>query len=62
MIHGEDDPLVPLRAGVATARAIPGAELVGSPGWATTCRASCGRAYVDAIARNADRAATRQAA
>ena len=32
VIHGKNDPLVPFRAGVATARAIPGAELVAVPG------------------------------
>ena len=44
VIHGKNDPLVPFRAGVATARAIPGASWSRSRGWATTCRPSCGRA------------------
>ena len=32
VIHGEADPLVPLRGGRATAKAIPGAELITIPG------------------------------
>ena len=28
VIHGRDDPLIPLEAGLATARAVPGAELL----------------------------------
>jgi pimeloyl-ACP methyl ester carboxylesterase len=32
VVHGEDDPLVPLTAGEATAAAIPGAELWTVPG------------------------------
>lgn len=32
VIHGDDDPLVPLAAGEATARAIPGARLLVIPG------------------------------
>jgi pimeloyl-ACP methyl ester carboxylesterase len=32
VVHGEDDPLVPLAAGLATAAAIPGAELWTVPG------------------------------
>jgi pimeloyl-ACP methyl ester carboxylesterase len=34
VVHGEDDPLVPLAAGLATAAAIPGAELWTVPGMA----------------------------
>jgi len=33
VLHGEDDPLVKLAAGEATARHIPGAKLVTIPGW-----------------------------
>ena len=32
VIHGKKDPLVPFRGGAATARAIPGAELIAIPG------------------------------
>jgi pimeloyl-ACP methyl ester carboxylesterase len=32
VVHGEEDPLVPLAAGLATAAAIPGAELWTVPG------------------------------
>jgi pimeloyl-ACP methyl ester carboxylesterase len=28
VIHGRDDPLIPLEAGLDTARAVPGAELL----------------------------------
>ncbi|MDY7098690.1 MAG: alpha/beta fold hydrolase [Pseudomonadota bacterium] len=33
VLHGEDDPLVKLEAGIDTADAIPGARLVTIPGW-----------------------------
>ncbi len=61
VIHGEADPLVPLRAGIATARAIPGAELLKIPGMGHDMPRELWPTYVDAIARNADRAATRAA-
>jgi pimeloyl-ACP methyl ester carboxylesterase len=32
VVHGEDDPLVPLACGADTARRIPGAKLVAVPG------------------------------
>lgn len=32
VLHGEDDPLVPVECGQATARAVPGAKLVTVPG------------------------------
>ena len=62
VIHGEDDPLVPLRAGVATARAIRGAELIKIPGMGHDMPKELWPTYVDAIAKNADRAAARQPA
>lgn len=62
VIHGEADPLVPLRAGMATARAIPGAELVRIPGMGHDMPRELWPTYVDAIARNADRARERTAA
>ena len=62
VIHGEADPLVPLRAGIATTRAIPGAELVRIPGMGHDMPRELWPTYVDAIARNADRARERQPA
>ena len=41
VIHGEDDPLVDVSGGIATARAIPGAILKTIPGWDTIYRAHC---------------------
>jgi len=32
VLHGEDDPLVPVECGIATAKAVPGARLVTVPG------------------------------
>jgi pimeloyl-ACP methyl ester carboxylesterase len=60
VIHGEADPLVPLRAGIATAKAIPGAELVKIPGMGHDMPKELWPTFVDAIARNAERAATRR--
>ena len=62
VIHGESDPLVPLRAGLATARAISGAELVTIPGMGHDLPQALWPRFVEAIARNAERARTRQAA
>jgi pimeloyl-ACP methyl ester carboxylesterase len=62
VIHGESDPLVPLRAGLATARAIPGAELITIPGMGHDMPEALWPTYVEAIAKNAERAAERQAA
>jgi pimeloyl-ACP methyl ester carboxylesterase len=56
VIHGESDPLVPLRAGVATARAIPDAELVTIPGMGHDLPQALWPRFVEAIARNAERA------
>jgi pimeloyl-ACP methyl ester carboxylesterase len=58
VIHGESDPLVPLRAGVATAKAIPDAELITVPGMGHDLPKELWPRFVDAIARNAERAAT----
>ena len=55
VIHGESDPLVPLRAGLATARAIPGAELVTIPGMGHDLPEALWPRFVEAIARNAER-------
>ncbi len=62
VIHGEDDPLVPLRAGVATARAIPGAELIKIPGMGHDMPKELWPTFVEAIAKNAERAVVRQPA
>ena len=59
VIHGEKDPLVPFRAGVATARAIPGAQLVRLPEMGHDMPKQLWPTFVDAIAKNADRAAAR---
>ncbi len=62
VIHGEADPLVPLRAGIATARAIPNAELIKISGMGHDMPRELWPAYVDAIAKNAERAAVPQGA
>jgi pimeloyl-ACP methyl ester carboxylesterase len=62
VIHGEADPLVPLRAGLATARAIPDAELVRIPGMGHDMPRELWPTFVDAISRNAERARERAAA
>jgi pimeloyl-ACP methyl ester carboxylesterase len=62
VIHGEADPLLPVRAGVATAKAIPGAELIKIPGMGHDLPEELWPTFVDAIARNAERAAAPQAA
>jgi pimeloyl-ACP methyl ester carboxylesterase len=62
VIHGEADPLVPLRAGVATARAIPEAQLIKVPGMGHDMPRPLWPTFVDAITKNADRAAERQPA
>jgi pimeloyl-ACP methyl ester carboxylesterase len=62
VIHGESDPLVPLRAGLATARAIPGAELITIPGMGHDMPRELWPTFVEAIARNTERATARQAA
>jgi pimeloyl-ACP methyl ester carboxylesterase len=59
VIHGEQDPLVPLRAGQATARAIPGADLLTIPGMGHDLPRELWPTFADAIAKNADRAAAR---
>jgi pimeloyl-ACP methyl ester carboxylesterase len=63
VIHGRSDPLVPLRAGLATAKAIPNAELITIPGMGHDMPHELWPTFVEAIARNAQRArATRAAA
>jgi pimeloyl-ACP methyl ester carboxylesterase len=62
VIHGEADPLLPVRGGRATANAIPGAELITIPGMGHDLPKELWPTYVDAIARNAERAAEPSAA
>jgi pimeloyl-ACP methyl ester carboxylesterase len=62
VIHGEADPLVPLRAGIATARAIPDAELIKIAGMGHDMPRELWPTFVEAVARNADRAGARAAA
>jgi pimeloyl-ACP methyl ester carboxylesterase len=62
VIHGESDPLLPVRAGIATARAIPDAELITIPGMGHDMPRELWPTFVDAIATNAERAAAVQAA
>jgi pimeloyl-ACP methyl ester carboxylesterase len=57
VIHGRNDPLVPFRAGVATARAIPGAELLAFPGMGHDLPRDLWPRFTDALTKNAERAA-----
>jgi pimeloyl-ACP methyl ester carboxylesterase len=61
VIHGTNDPLVPLRGGRATAKAIPGAELVEIPGMGHDLPREVWPRVVDAIVRNTERATERSA-
>ena len=56
VIHGSDDPLIPLRGGRATARAIPNAELIEIPGMGHDLPRQVWPQLVDAIWRNTERA------
>jgi pimeloyl-ACP methyl ester carboxylesterase len=58
VIHGTDDPLVPFRGGVATARAIPGSEFVAIPGMGHDLPREIWPRLIEAVAKNEDRAAT----
>ena len=59
VIHGTRDPLVPLRAGRATARAIPGARLVEIPGMGHDLPRGVWPTIVEAVVDNAARARAR---
>jgi pimeloyl-ACP methyl ester carboxylesterase len=56
VIHGREDPLIRLRAGHATARAIPGAELVEIPGMGHDLPPEVWPRVIGAIVRNTARA------
>jgi pimeloyl-ACP methyl ester carboxylesterase len=62
VIHGKDDPLVPFRGGLATARAIPGAKLVAIPGMGHDLPREVWPQVIDEIAATAARAAQPQPA
>jgi pimeloyl-ACP methyl ester carboxylesterase len=56
VIHGEDDPLVTVSGGEATARAVPGAKLVKIPGMGHDLPRELWPRIVDEIAANSARA------
>jgi pimeloyl-ACP methyl ester carboxylesterase len=60
VIHGTDDPLVPFKGGVATARAIPDAELVAIPGMGHDLPPAVWPRVIDAVVRNTERAGAAQ--
>jgi pimeloyl-ACP methyl ester carboxylesterase len=55
VIHGEEDPLVGVSGGRATAAAVPGAELVTFPGMGHDLPRQLWPQIIDAIVRNARR-------
>jgi pimeloyl-ACP methyl ester carboxylesterase len=59
VIHGKNDPLVPFHAGVATARAIPRADLVTFSGMGHDLPRELWPQFTDALTKNAERAAAR---
>lgn len=56
VIHGADDPLVPVEAGKATAKAIPGADLLIIDGMGHSFPPEIWPKVVDAISKNASKA------
>jgi pimeloyl-ACP methyl ester carboxylesterase len=62
VIHGREDPLVPFRGGVATARAIPNAELLAIPGMGHDLPHELWPRIIDTVAANTERAAAPQPA
>jgi pimeloyl-ACP methyl ester carboxylesterase len=56
VVHGEDDPLVQVEGGRATAEAVPDAELLTFPGMGHNLPRELWGPIVDAITRTADRA------
>jgi pimeloyl-ACP methyl ester carboxylesterase len=59
VVHGKVDPLVPFRAGAATAKAVPGAELVAIPGMGHDLPRELWGRITDALVANSERAAAR---
>jgi len=55
VIHGDDDPLVPVEGGKETAETIPGAELIIIDGMGHSLPPETWPQIVDAIAKNADK-------
>ncbi len=58
VIHGGDDPLVPVEGGKETAESIPGAELLIIEGMGHSLPVEIWPQVVDAIAKNADKVNT----
>jgi pimeloyl-ACP methyl ester carboxylesterase len=56
VLHGTDDPLIPVRAGRATARAIPGAELIEIDGMGHDLPRELWPRIAEAVSENANRA------
>jgi pimeloyl-ACP methyl ester carboxylesterase len=56
VIHGEDDPLIALSGGEATAAAIPGSKLVKIPGMGHDLPPALWPQFIDGIVENAERA------
>ena len=57
VIHGEEDPLIVLSGGEATAAAIPGAKLVKIPGMGHDLPPQLWPQFIDEIVENTERAA-----
>jgi pimeloyl-ACP methyl ester carboxylesterase len=57
VIHGEDDPLIVVSGGEATADAIPGAKLVKVPGMGHDLPPQLWPQFIDEIVENTERAA-----
>ncbi|WP_284124184.1 alpha/beta fold hydrolase [Parerythrobacter aestuarii] len=53
VLHGEDDPLIPVEHGHATAAAIPGAKIKTIPGWGHDLPVELASEIADAIAAHA---------
>jgi pimeloyl-ACP methyl ester carboxylesterase len=60
VIHGLEDPLIPPRAGRATARSIPGAELIEIAGMGHDLPRELWPRIVDHVVRNAEQAPARE--
>lgn len=56
VIHGEDDPLIQVSGGEATAKAVPGAKLVKIPGMGHDLPPELWPQFIDAIVENTERA------